>query len=324
MTDLKILTLPVEQDIQRARDLYDSFMAHDNTLLNLALSHVKERRGKMLRPLLTILSARLLGAVEEPVIYAAVAFELFHNASLIHDDIVDESDERRGEASINSAFSNKVAVLVGDYMLASSMRAAYGTQSLDLLEIMSKAAQRLCDGELLQLRNVHNQRISEETYYRIIDAKTAALFEACARSGALLSGAAQEDVDRMTRFGQLVGRCFQIRDDIFDYIAGAEIGKPTGNDMQEGKLTLPVIHALKSTSDQQMLDIALRVKEGTNSRDEIERLVQFTLQHDGIGYAERVMEQLAQEARQLLDVYAGREAQQTLCQFVDYVVERRF
>ena len=237
MSGIDKLVKPVENEMNQCKNLFDSFMSHSsNLLLNDVLQRISSRKGKMMRPLLTILVAKLLGAINERTYSAALAFEFLHTASLVHDDIVDESCERRGNPSVNQLFGDKVAVLVGDYLLSHVLLNAAKTESTRLIEIVARVSERLADGELLQLRNIYNQTISEDVYFNIIQGKTAELFAAAAEGGALTVNASEEDLERLRLFGETVGICFQIKDDIFDYIAGDEIGKPTGNDMAEGKL----------------------------------------------------------------------------------------
>lgn len=305
------------------RNVFDSYMSHSNTLLNEVLKFVGERNGKMMRPILTMLSAKLFGDVSQRVIDTAVTFEFFHTASLIHDDIVDESDLRRGQASVNGFYDNKVAVLVGDFILACALKSACATNDVSLVATVSDAAQRLANGELLQLRSVHNQAISEDIYIKIIKDKTAALFAACAASGAKAVEASDNDVEKLKMFGEMVGICFQIRDDIFDYQDDQSIGKPVGNDMKEGKLTLPVIHVLYKVGSEEMFAIAHKVKNGEVEPEEVDRLVQFTKDNGGIDYAYEVMERFASDAKALLDDYPESPAKDSLLHFVDYVIGRK-
>ncbi|MCM1313180.1 MAG: polyprenyl synthetase family protein [Bacteroides sp.] len=323
MNSLQQIRKPIEQEMERYGEVFDSCLKHKTPFLNEVLRMIGARKGKMMRPMLTLLSAKLFGEVGEAAIYAAAAFEFFHTASLVHDDVVDESDKRRGQLSVNSAYGNKVAVLIGDYVLTNSLLNAAATGNLHFVEMVSMTAQRLVDGELLQLNNVHNTEISEEVYLNIIDNKTAALFASCCESGAVASGASDDDVANMRAFGEIVGRCFQIRDDIFDYEHDESIGKPTGNDMKEGKLTLPVIYALQSRGDKDMLRLARKVKDGLASAEEIERLVAFTKSSGGIDYAVDRMNRYAGEAKGLLARYPDSEVRRSLVAFVDYVVERR-
>ena len=336
MDVLQYIRKPIESEMDTYRQVFDSYMVHTNPLLREVLATIANRKGKMMRPMLTLLAAKLIGgAVNEDSIYAAATFEFFHTASLIHDDVVDESAERRGQESVNSAYSNQVAVLVGDFILANALRCAAKTGSVDLVNSVSDAAQSLSSGELLQLHNVNNQTIDEVVYFDIIRNKTAALFAACAEAGAL-SVSSDKSVRRiMAQFGENVGICFQIRDDIlnvgicfqirddiFDYSSDAAIGKPTGNDMKEGKLTLPVIHAVLVSGSDEMLALARKVKSRMVSQAEIDTLVEFTKANGGIEYAEAVMNSYAQKAKDLLASFPDSDAKQALIAYVDYVIDR--
>ncbi|MCQ2257036.1 MAG: polyprenyl synthetase family protein [Bacteroidaceae bacterium] len=323
MDALQQIRKPIECEMNRYKDVFDSFLVHKNPLLNLVLSTIAKRKGKMMRPLLTLLSAKFIGGeINDNTILSAAAFEFFHTASLVHDDIVDESDERRGQKSINYSFGNQAAVLVGDYLLANALLCSSKTKNTRLVEIVSVAAQSLADGELLQLGNIQNESISEDIYYDIIKNKTAALFAACAEGGVLSVSADEESIQTMRKFGEIVGICFQIRDDIFDYNSDSQIGKPTGNDMKEGKLTLPVIYALKSTQNAEMLDLAHKVKSGEVSQEDIDKLLAFTKNNGGIEYAVKVMNDYADKAKSLLDDYPDSDAKQSLLTYVDFVVDR--
>lgn len=322
MNPLQQIRKPIEKEMERYGEVFNTCLRHKTPFLNEVLKMIGARKGKMMRPMLTLLSAKLFGEVGESAIYAAAAFEFFHTASLVHDDVVDESDRRRGQSSVNGAYGNKVAVLIGDYVLTNSLLNAAATGNLRFVEMVSVTAQKLVEGELLQLNSVHNAEISEDVYLNIIDNKTAALFASCCESGAVASGASDDDVANMRTFGTIIGRCFQIRDDMFDYEHDDSIGKPTGNDMKEGKLTLPVIYALKSKGDEDMFSLARKVKNGLASAEDIERLVAFTKESGGIEYAANVMNRYADDARKLLDRYPDSEVKQSLIAFVDYVIAR--
>ena len=243
-----------------------------------------------MRPMLILLMAKNFGQVSAVTQHAAVGLELLHTASLVHDDVVDESTERRGQASVNATYDNKVAVLVGDFILSTALLHVSKTGHQRIVEYLAELGRTLAAGEILQLSNIQNQEFSEDVYYQIIKNKTAALFEACAAIGALSAGADADAVAQAGRFGQNLGIMFQIRDDIFDYYDSAEIGKPTGNDMAEGKLTLPVLYALNTNPMDSMLTLARKVKEGTVNHDEIAVLVEVTKLSGGIAYAEQRMQ----------------------------------
>jgi len=324
MDVLQQIRKPIEDELSQYRKVFDSYLVHDNLLLQSALKVVASRQGKMMRPILTLLSAKLLGTVNDNTISTAATFEFFHTASLLHDDIVDESDERRGQPSINNSYGNKVAVLVGDYILANSLINAAKTGSTRLVNIVSQAAQKLAAGEILQLSNVQNKDFSESIYFEIICGKTAALFAACGEGGALSVNASSEDAAILREFGEIIGICFQIRDDIFDYNNDSSIGKPTGNDMQEGKLTLPLLYALNKSQDASMAVLARKVKEGSVTPEEVAKLVSFTKEQGGIEYANSVMIEYAQKAKDLLNRYPDSDVKQALYYYIDFVIGRTF
>ena len=323
MDALQQIRQPIDVEMSRYKQVFDSYLVHSNPILQEVLGKIARRQGKMMRPMLTLLCAKVLGGeANDDTIYTAATFEFFHTASLVHDDIVDESEERRGQKSVNNAYGNQVAVLVGDFILANALLCAAKTRSSRLIEIVSTAAQNLASGELLQLNNVQNTAIGYEVYFDIIKNKTAALFSACAEGGALSVSSDEMDISAMREFGESVGICFQIRDDIFDYHHDSQIGKPTGNDMKEGKLTLPVIHALLATGNEEMLSLARKVKTRNVSQEEINLLVDFTKENGGIEYAIEVMNDYADKAKSLLDRFPDSAAKQALYTFVDYVINR--
>ena len=266
MDYLSIIKQPISSELCDFIDLFNKSLSHTDGLLSQALGHIRNRGGKRMRPILILLMAKNFGEISDVTQHAAVGLELLHTASLVHDDVVDESGERRGQKSVNAMFDNKVAVLVGDYILSTALLHVSYTHSEIIVRYLAELGRTLSNGEILQLSNIQNQDISEDVYYQVIKQKTAALFEACAAIGALSAGAPEEEIQEAKKFGQNLGIIFQIRDDIFDYYDQANVGKPTGNDMAEGKLTLPVIYALRSTGNQDMLALAKKVKAGTVPR----------------------------------------------------------
>ena len=323
MDIIKQIRRPIAEDMEKYKLLFDSYLQHSDPLLHEVFLNISSRKGKMMRPMLTLLVIRLLGGViDDKAMHTAATFEYFHTASLVHDDIVDESEQRRGVKSIHCSYGNKVAVLVGDYLLANGLLCASKVDSPRLVGIVSKAAQALASGEILQLSNVSNQSIDENVYYDIINRKTAALFSACSEAGALCASTDENVIQNMSLFGHYVGMCFQIRDDIFDYDTSADIGKPTGNDMKEGKLTLPLIYALNHSNDEYMQKLAHKVKSGEISDDEIDDLVSLTRSNGGIEYAEHVMKTFANKAKDVLSSYPDGEIKSSLMMYVDYVIKR--
>lgn len=324
MDYLSIIKSPISKELDDFISLFNKALTHDDGLLAKALEHIRNRGGKRMRPLLMLLMAKNFGEVTFVAQHAAVGLELLHTASLVHDDVVDESVQRRGQASMNATYNNKVAVLVGDYILSTALLNVAYTQSDDIVRDLAELGRTLSNGEILQLTNISNQEISEEVYYQVINQKTAALFEACAVIGAKAGRASEEAIEAARLFGQRIGIIFQIRDDIFDYYDSTEIGKPTGNDMAEGKLTLPVIYALKSTNNTAMMDLAMKVKEGNVSAEEIAQLVAFTKQSGGIDYAEQKMMEFHSDAMKFITTYVQDvEIAKSLQAYLDFVIQRK-
>lgn len=303
-------------------ELFSLSLSHEDGLLEQVLSHIRQRGGKRMRPMLLMLSAKNYGKVSDVTLNAALGLELLHTASLVHDDVVDESGERRGQASVNASFNNKVAVLVGDFILSTALLRVAISDNIQIVKHLSELGRILSNGELLQLSNISNTEISEDIYYQVIDKKTAVLFESCSALGAISVGASDDDIEKAKRFGHSIGMIFQIRDDIFDYFDSKEIGKPTGNDMAEGKLTLPVIYALNHSDSSAMMTLAKKVKAGTINADEIAVLVEFTKQSGGIDYAKRKMEEFAADAQKYIDECVKPELKEAFTAYLDYVIQR--
>lgn len=325
MDYLSLIKQPIEQELGHFIDLFNESLTHQDGLLSNVLTHIRQRGGKRMRPMLILLTASNYGKVNMVTQNAAVGLELLHTASLVHDDVVDESSERRGQASVNASYDNKVAVLVGDFILSTALLRVSLTDNQRIVQLLAELGRTLAAGEILQLSNIQNQEFSEEVYYQIINNKTAALFEACTKIGAISAGATDEEIALSAKFGQNIGLIFQIRDDIFDYYDSKEIGKPTGNDMVEGKLTLPVIYALNHTHLESMHNLARKVKAGTVNADEIAVLVEFTKEQGGIEYAERKMEEIAAKCRLFIDQQVKEKAiKDALTAYLEYVIQRNY
>jgi len=325
MDYLPLIKQPIMSELDEFVNLFNESLTHTGGLLEVVLAHIRQRGGKRMRPMLILLMARNFGKVTRVTQNAAVGLELLHTASLVHDDVVDESGERRGQPSVNATYDNKVAVLVGDYILSTALLRVALTDHQKIVQLLANLGRTLAAGEILQLSNIQNEAFSEDVYYQIINSKTAALFEACAKIGALSAGATDEEILESAKFGQNIGMIFQIRDDIFDYFDSKEIGKPTGNDMMEGKLTLPVLYALNNTHLESMHTLARKVKSGTVNADEIAVLVEFTKEQGGIDYAERRMEEIAVDCRLFIDRYVKEKAiRDALTAYLDYVIQRNY
>ena len=324
MDYLSVIKKPITDELNHFIELFNTSLEHQDGLLSQVLMFIKQRSGKRMRPMLMLLVAKAFGRVSEVTQHAAIGLELLHTASLVHDDVVDESGERRGQASVNAFYDNKVAVLVGDYILSTALLHVSFTASDRIVSGLAELGRTLSDGEILQLENISNQTISEEAYYEVIKRKTAALFEACTEIGALSVGASKDDVEQARLFGLHLGMAFQIRDDIFDYYESNDIGKPTGNDMAEGKLTLPVIHAVLATDNGTMKDLALKVKKGEVTPEEVAQLVAFTKENGGIEYAEAKMREFKNKAIGFIEEkIQDTDIKQALNAYLDYVIERK-
>ena len=323
MDYLSVIRKPISSELEEFVRQFNDALSHPDGLLAQALEHIRQRGGKRMRPILTLLMAKNFDMVNDVTQRAAVGLELLHTASLVHDDVVDESDERRGQASINATYNNKVAVLVGDYILSTALQQVAETRHARIITALAELGRTLASGEILQLNNFENDGISEDIYFQVIKQKTASLFETCCEIGALSVNATEEEVIATKKFGQLVGVIFQIRDDIFDYYDSSNIGKPTGNDMAEGKLTLPIIYVLNNHRYESMFTLARKVKNRTINSDEIAVLVEYAKDQGGIKYAEEVMERLHGEALTLIDVFARKgEVADALRAYLDFVIRR--
>ena len=322
MSPLDTIKSPIAKDLEQFNKIFDSTLHSSDPTLGKIFSAIGERKGKLMRPILLLLVARELGEVSQATFLSAVTLEMLHTASLIHDDVVDESDERRGHASINALFGNQVAVLAGDYLLSTSLLKACDTLNLDIVRRISKLGMELSSGEILQLHNVCVDGFSEQNYFDVIKLKTAALFAMSAELGAVSVGAPENRVTEMRNLGQIIGMCFQIRDDIFDYYDDPKIGKPTGNDMAEGKLTLPVLYALKTCQDEHRIQLAQKVKNGGVTTSEIATLIAFTKRQGGIEYAEQVMRKMTAEATAIAQTFNNEPIRQSTLRYIDFVTER--
>ena len=322
MDYLSTIRRPIAVEMNDFTELFEKCLSYKDGLLGQVLSHIRKRGGKRMRPMLVLLSAKNYGDVSDVTQNAALGLELLHTASLVHDDVVDESSERRVQDSVNASYDNKVAVLVGDYILSTALLRVALSNNHQIVQHLAELGRTLAAGEILQLSNISNQEISEDTYYQVIDKKTAVLFESCAALGAISVGMPEEEVEKARQFGHNIGMIFQIRDDIFDYYDSKEIGKPTGNDMTEGKLTLPVIYALNHSDSPAMQTLAKKVKAGTINHDEIAVLVEFTKQNGGIEYAEQKMEEFAKKAQKYIDECVKPELKKAYTAYLDYVIQR--
>lgn len=299
-----------------------------HTSLPLADSVIRyflTRSGKQLRPIVTILTAKMLGEVNQRTIYGAAALELLHNATLMHDDVIDQSAQRRGAETINARWDNRIAVLMGDFFLSKCLFCSNSTGSLEISTILADLVSQLVEGELEQISNIRSRMLTEVAYFSVIRGKTASLFSACMKIGAISVNAEADDVARAVRIGELMGLLFQIRDDIFDYYpATAEVGKPTGHDIMEGKITLPLLYALQhgpADAVERMRGILDQPRD--LSSDEVAQLVEFAKREGGIDYAYARMKDLASEAQKELFVFAESPSRKAIAEMIDYFIARK-
>ena len=311
----------VQDDLKSFRRYFRESMRSDITLLNHVVQYLLRQKGKRLRPLLVILSAKCCGEISESTYRASALIELLHTATLVHDDVVDDADRRRGVFSINAKWKNKVAVLLGDFLLSRGLLLAVEHGEYELLRIVSDAVKRMSEGELLQIEKARKLDINEATYFRIISDKTASLISACTASGAASVGAPQELVDRMKNFGEKLGLAFQIRDDLFDF-GIKDVGKPLGIDLKEKKMTLPLIYALENTSPTERKTIMRIVKKKKKSGADTRQVAAFSVEHGGVDYARKRMVELAAEARSILAEFPPSEARKSLDDLAAYTISR--
>ena len=321
MTTLQSIRQTISSDLEQLNDVIRRQLATTNPLMDKVVDNYLRTKGKLIRPIIVMLTARMFGPVIDRVLAAAASVELLHNASLIHDDIVDQASTRRGRPTMNAVWDNHIAVLVGDFFVSSSMQQAISTCDVRIIEALCHLGKLLSLGELDQIYNARYHTLTEEAYMRIINHKTASLFVACARMGCYASGVDDNRTEALSRFAELLGMCFQIRDDIFDYFSdNDELGKPTGNDLREGKITLPLLHALLSTGNEDMTRLS---QSEQLSDSDIATLVEFARLNGGIDYAYLCMETMRAEAVTLLhDTFPPSEARDTLTDLFEYVIHR--
>jgi octaprenyl-diphosphate synthase len=323
MPALTRIKKPVETEMAAFEAYFGRTMHSEIPLLNIILNYILRRKGKQMRPLLVFLTAKLNGVISESAYVAATFIELLHTASLVHDDVVDDANERRGALSINALWNSKIAVLVGDYMLSKGMLISVEKNRFDMLEIVSEAVKSMSEGELLQLQKARKLNIKEEDYFKIIISKTAALLSACTACGARSVTDNAETIQLMKDFGENIGIAFQIRDDLLDYESTGLTGKTAGNDIKEKKITLPLIHALEQSDNSIRRHILNIVKIKKKTKSQINEVISFVSDYGGMDYAELKMNQYRDKALAILDTYPDSEVKESLREFVQYTTSRK-
>jgi len=321
MQRLDDITAPIQQELVDFEIHFQNAMHADVALLDKVTSYIVKRKGKQLRPIFVFLSAKMLGQINPVTFDATTLVELLHTATLVHDDVVDDAAERRGFFSVNALWKNKIAVLVGDYMLSRILLLSIEKRNMDLLEIVARAVQEMSEGELLQIEKARHLDITEAIYYDVIRKKTASLIATCCEAGALSVGAHTERA-QLRQFGELIGLAFQIKDDIFDYGTGEHIGKPTGIDIREQKLTLPLIYALQNAPQAIQKELRYIIKNEYDVSTRVQRAIQLVWESGGVQYAQKRMEALAAEALEILASYPDSPAKASLIGLVAYTMNR--
>ena len=323
MAAIDKIKAPISGDLKKFDAYFKNTMKTDVKLLNIVTKYILKRKGKQMRPIIVFLTAKLFGEINDKTYVAASMIELMHTATLIHDDVVDESDKRRGFLSINAVWKNKVAVLVGDYLLSQGLLLSVDNNSFDLLRIVSDAVKEMSEGELLQIEKSRKLDITEEIYFEIIRKKTAVLIAACAASGASSVINDKGIVELTRQMGEAIGIAFQIKDDLFDYQKYNETGKPSGNDLQEKKITLPLIYSLQKADSSERRKILRIVKKDNKNTEDFEKVYSFVIEKKGIDYAKEVMSKYKTKAIKILEELPKNEAQESLKNLMEYVITRK-
>jgi len=321
-TTLDEIRIPVEDDLESFRSYFREAMRSDHMLLDKITQYVLWQKGKRIRPLLVLLSAQACGGAATDMTHRAAALvELLHTATLVHDDVVDDAEERRGVFSVNALWKNKIAVLLGDFLLSRGLLLSLDHDDYSILHTLSGAVRRMSEGELLQIEKSRLLDIDEETYFRIISDKTASLISACTKSGTLSVTDDEALIERMEDFGETLGLAFQIRDDLFDFSV-EDAGKPIGIDLQEKKMTLPLIVSLREAGRREKKRILKIVDQDEKNRDDLQTIASFVDEHGGIEHARAEMESLASEARSLLSALPPSEARASLAGLTQFAIQR--
>lgn len=322
MTTLESIQKSISPELKMLNERIVGALSTSNKLMNEVVETYLKTKGKQIRPILVMLSAKMFGTIDEKVISAAAAVEMLHNASLIHDDVIDETKERRNNPTINCIWDNHIAVLVGDYFVSAALQQAISTQDPRIIAALSQLGAILSLGEIDQIYNAQSHVLSEDAYFNVIKAKTASLFVACVAMGGYAVKASDDEIEKLKQFTNLLGLCFQIRDDVFDYFEDKKVGKPTGNDLREGKITLPLLHVLLNESlplHEEMLDLSHKDNLTT---EEIATLINYAKNNGGIEYAYEKMTELRNQAVEIIKQLPDNEARKAFIAILDYIIAR--
>ena len=321
MEYMKQILLPIEAEFDEFKSRYSSLFLCSNPAVDVLLKFLLQRNGKMMRPVLVMLVAKCFGDISDSIYHLASAVELVHQGSLIHDDVVDESETRRGKSSANAAFDNRLAVLLGDYIVSKSLQEVVATQNLECVNAISTLIGTLSEGEITQLDVLNSTTLSEEAYFEIITGKTASLFSACTTLSAIISGATEDEIKAFRTYGNIAGLCFQIMDDILDYHDSKDTGKPSGNDLKEGKFTLPAIYAL-THSDRDWSTHIKAIRSLSATSEQIREVTEYSVSNGGIDYAVRKMNELKDQAINALPASIPETLRTAFISYLELIVNR--
>jgi octaprenyl-diphosphate synthase len=322
LSQIDIIKQPIAKELDLFENKFKQAMKSNVALLDTIMTYIVKRKGKQVRPMFVFYCAKLFDNVNDATYRGASLVELLHTATLVHDDVVDDSDERRGFFSINALWKNKIAVLVGDYLLSKGLLLAIKNKDFNLLEIVSTAVEQMSEGELLQIEKARNLNLSEEIYFDIIRKKTASLIASCCAIGAASAGASAEQIEQMRLFGEYIGISFQIKDDLLDY-GDDDIGKPTGIDLKEKKLTLPIIYTINNADKTTRNYIINSIKNHNTDKSRVAEVIKYVNEHDGITYTHKVMIDYKEKALAILANHSNREIANKLSMLVDYIIDRK-
>jgi octaprenyl-diphosphate synthase len=322
MSSKELIISPIKEELIKFEPYFQKATKSDLPLLSTIINYILRRKGKQMRPMMVFLSAKLNGTFNERTYHAALTIELLHTATLVHDDVVDDSYQRRGFFSVNAVWKNKIAVLVGDFILAKGLLWSIEHRDYDILDHICTAVRDMSEGEILQIEKARKQDITEEVYFEIIRKKTASLLATSAAVGTCSVTEDKEIIERMRLFGEYAGMAFQIKDDLFDFQKSNLIGKPTGNDLREKKITLPLIHALNNSESKEKSRILKIVRKHTKSASDIREVNEFVGLHGGFKYAEKIMFEFIDQAIGQLSAYPGSEVKSALIEYVNYITSR--
>ena len=323
MAGIEKIKQSIAFELEAFEHQFKQALKSDVLLLNLITRYVLKTKGKQIRPILVLLSAKLFGKIDSKTYTAASLVELLHTTSLVHDDVVDDANERRGVFSVYALWKSKTAVLFGDYLLARGLMLSVDNQAYDLLRIVSVAVKDMCEGELLQLQHSRRQDITQDAYFKIIHKKTAALISACTEAGAQSSGATPEQVEQMRQFGVYLGLIFQIKDDLLDYKPSGITGKLAGNDIKEKKFTLPLIYALQQASSSEKKQILKTINSSATNSQKLKIITGFVEEKGGLEHCRQTMNELSQKALEIIESFPQNDAAIALKEVVSYIINRK-